>query len=167
MCNIIFGVPQGSILGPILFNIYINDIFFFLEKAQIANFADDTTPYVVGTSIDILTSALEADANILNKWFSVNYLKLNTDKCHLLISNHIQSTFVSVGNDIECQNEVKLLGVVIDNKLNFHQHVTNMCKKANQKLHALARISKFINNNKLRIVMKAFIESQFAYCPLI
>ena len=62
---------------------------------------------------------------------------------------------------------VKLLGVTLDNKLNFHEHVSNICKKANLKLHALARISNYMSQNKLRTLMKAFVESQFGYCPLI
>ena len=57
--------------------------------------------------------------------------------------------------------------VTIDQNLNFSEHVTNICKKASMKLHALARVSKYMSRNKLRIIMKAFIESQFGYCPLI
>ena len=62
---------------------------------------------------------------------------------------------------------MKLLGITIDNELKFSKHVSNLCKKASQKLHALARISNFVCQDKLRILMKAFIESQFGYCPLI
>ena len=69
-----------------------------------------------------------------------------------------------IGNkETVAEKSVKLLGVIIDNKLNFNEHVTRLCKKANQKLHALARISKYLGTEKLRILMKAFI----VYCPLI
>ena len=106
-CNIIFGVPQGSILGSLLFNIYINDIFFFISKSDIANYADDTTPYAVDTTTDALMYALEADTNILIKWFEDNYLKLNTDKCHLLVSNHNECVFINAaGDNIECEDSV-------------------------------------------------------------
>ena len=64
------------------------------------------------------------------------------------------------------KKSVKLLGITIDKKLNFNEHVTNIHKKANQKFHALKRIAKYLDSNKLRILMKAFIESQFNYCPL-
>ena len=87
-CNILFGVPKGSILGPLLFNIFINDIFFFLSESDIASYADDTTPYSIDSNIDSLMYVLEVDTNILIKWFENNYLKLNTDKCHLLVSNY-------------------------------------------------------------------------------
>ena len=167
-CGILSGVPQGSILGPLLFNIYLNDIFHFVNKCDIANYADDTTPFTIDKTMDALLDSLEKDVNILNKWFQDNYLKLNADKCHLLISSHSKDIEMNVGKEIiECENSVKLLGITLDNKLNFNEHVSNICKKASQKLHALARISNFMCQNKLRILMKAFIESQFGYCPLI
>ena len=62
----------------------------------------------------------------------------------------------------ECETSVKLLGITLDNKLNFNEHVSNICKKASQKIHALARISNYMCQNKLRILMKA----SFGYCPL-
>ena len=166
--NIKSGVPQGSILGPLLFNIYLNDIFYFVSKCDITNYADDTTPYSVEETMDTLLGSLETDTSTLIKWFRDNYFQLNADKCHLLISKHSNDIFINVEEEvIECSSSVKLLGVTIDNKLNFDEHVTKLCKKASQKIHALARISNFMSQDKLRIIMKAFIESQFGYCPLI
>ena len=68
---------------------------------------------------------------------------------------------------IKGSKSVKLLGITIDNNLNFNEHVSNICDKVSQKLHILARVAVFINTEKLRILMKAFIESQFNYCPLV
>ena len=79
-CNIISGVPQGSILSPLLFNIYLNDIFYFVSKSDIANYADDTTPFAMDRTMDYLLDSLEKDADSLIKWFRDNYLKLNADK---------------------------------------------------------------------------------------
>ena len=62
---------------------------------------------------------------------------------------------------------IKLLGVTVDNKLSFEPHLNLVCKKVSQKLHALARVSKFISKKKLKVVMKAFKMSQFSYCPLV
>ena len=76
------GVPQGSILGPLLFNLYINDIFFFVTKSDLTNYADDTTPYAIDTALDALLNSLETDTSVLIKWFHDNYLKMNPDKCH-------------------------------------------------------------------------------------
>ena len=95
-------------------------------------------------------------------------MKLNTDKCHLLVAGHIfEHTLVRVGPDkIWEDHSVKLLGVSIDNKLKFDKHVLNIIKKANSKLSALSRLTKFMTLQKKRTLYKAFVESQFKYCPL-
>ena len=93
---------------------------------------------------------------------------MNPDKSKLLISNHDKDIALTIDNDvIECSKSVKLLGVIIDNKLDYSEHVSNLCKRVSSKLHALARIYNYMSKDKLRILMKPFIESQFSYCPLI
>ena len=165
--EILSGIPQGSILGPLSFNIYTNDLFYIL-KDSIANFADDTTPYCTKSSYDELIESLQIDCDILIDWFHHNFFKLNADKCKLLISNRQDDISINIDNEyISCDKSVKLLGVTIDNELTFKEHISNICKKVSLKLHALARVSKFINEDKLRLIMKAFIESQFSYCSLI
>ena len=162
------GVPQGSILGPLLFNIYINDIFYFVDEKKVANYADDTTPYAINKNIENLLDNLQFDSDILLVWFENNFLKLNPDKCKLLITSNANDVGIRVGNEIiEAQKSVNLLGIKIDNDLKFTEHVTTICNKANIKLHALARVSHFMDKEKLRVLMKAFILSQFEYCPLI
>ena len=166
--DLTLGVPQGSILGPLLFNIYINDMFYFVDDNNVTNYADDTTPYNIGRNVHALLDNLLIDTSVLLKWFEDNFFKLNADKCKLIVTNHDDDVTINVGGEtIIGQKSVKLLGVKLDNKLDFNEHITDLCKKANSKLHALARISHFISEDKLRVLMKAFIESQFSYCPLV
>ena len=95
-------------------------------------------------------------------------MKLNTDKCHRLVAGHkFEHTWVRVGpHKIWEDHSVKLLGVSIDNKLKFDKHVLNIIKKANPKLSALSRLTKFMTLQKERTPYKAFVESQFKYRPL-
>ena len=167
------GVPQGSILGPLLFNIFINDIFYFIDKVKIANYADDNTTHAKAHDIMSLLKTLECETYTVLNWFTFNEMKSNSDKCHLIVASpkkrdYVSKSFIYLDNELlESEDLVKLLGVYIDKDLNFNEHVTRLLKKGNQKLHALMRISKFLNEEKLRLVMKTFIESQFNYCPLI
>ena len=93
-------------------------------------------------------------------------MKSNDDKCNLFVPNK-ENVVVNIGNEtIESTNSIDLLGIKIDSKLNFSEHVSILCKKGNQKLHALARIAKYLTEHKLKIIMKTFIHSQFNYCPL-
>ena len=115
-----------------------------------------------------LLQNLYKDTSVLIKWFKDNYLQLNPDKCKLLISNYDKEISLILNNEIiECSSSVKLLGITLDNKLNFKEHISKLCKKVSAKLHALARISNFMSQDKLRVLMKSFVESQFSYCPLI
>ena len=157
-----YGVPQGSILGPLLFNVYICDIFFDIIECDIASYADDNTPYNFDFSLDNVISNLEKFTNSLLNWFRENHMKANADKCHLLVSSNESCTAKIEDFSINNSTEEKF-----DSNLSFENHVTSLCKKASQKLHALARISHYMDLNKRRNLMKAFITSQFSYCPLI
>ena len=162
-----YGVPQGSVLGPLLFNIYICDLFVTIKDWKVANYADDTTPYVMCDDMESVIISLESCSKLIFTWFENNYMKANSDKSHLLLStdNVIQA---NINNDlISNSKSEKLLGVTVDSKLKFDEHVNKLCDKASQKLSALARVSPFMSKKQKRKIMKAFITSQFGYCPLV
>ena len=75
-------------LGPLLFNIYLNDLFFFLKDVGICNFADDTTTYISDESLENVLKSLEKNSMLAIRWFENNYMKLNTDKCRLIVSGY-------------------------------------------------------------------------------
>ena len=112
------GVPQGSVLGPLLFNIFINDIFFFVNNTNICNFADDITIYACNSDLNTIINRLEIDSAVLAKWFAAKYMKLNKDKCHLMIfGNKCKDSVVTIGNSIIKESDYeKLLGVTFDKK---------------------------------------------------
>ena len=93
-------------------------------------------------------------------------MKANSDKSHLLLSTSTSSTANINGDIIKNSESEKLLGVMIDYKLNFEEHLSKVCDKANQKLNALARISSYMNINQRKRIMRAFISYQFGYCHL-
>ena len=100
------------------------------------------------------------------KWFNVNEMTSNDDMCHRIVANQ-DNISITLGNEcIEAEDSVELLGIKIDKNLNFNDHVSDLIRKGNQKLHALARISRYSNQGKLNIIMKTFILSQFNYCSL-
>ncbi len=165
--NIDDGVPQGSILGPELYNYYANDLFLFI-LLEVANYADDNSPFCTAPTIPRVIENLEADAKNLLSWIQYNGLKANPEKFHLLLSDKDVEFSINVdGFDISNTLIQKLLGVTVDNKMNFKPHVTDLCVTASQKLHGLSRVGNYMDLEQRKIIMHAFILSQFGYCPLV
>ena len=161
------GVPQGSILSPLLFNINMCDMFFEKYECDIASYADDNTPHTYDSDLYTVLSKLKNCTDSLFTWFKENHLKPNGDKCHLLVTTEKSISMNIDGSNIENKKEQKLLGIKFDSSLSFKGHITSICKKASQKLHALARIVSYMDLPKRKVLMKAFVTSQFSYCPLI
>ena len=118
--NIISGVPLGSTLGPLLFNIYLSDLFLFLEDTNIASYADDTTPYICNNNLDLVIAKLEEDSSLLIKWMNNNHMKANPDKFYILPTDNDETLLVNVhGYKLLNRGSEKLLGITIDSKLSF------------------------------------------------
>ena len=164
------GVPQGSILGPVLFNVFINDIFMFVKKSNLYNYADDNTLSATDRKIENVIESLSHDSNKLLDWFHINQMQANPEKFQgIAIGKKSHDAITSLKlNDtpIVFEDEVKLLGVTIDFQLNFNTHISNICKKASRQLNCLKRLGKFLTRLGRLTVYHSFILSNFNYCPL-
>ena len=119
--QILRGVLQGSILGPILFNIFINDLIFFIQETEICNFADDTTIHSCSLNFKEAAHKLSNDTHIVLNWFKVNSMLANPGKFQIMfVGSKIDNskiTFAIENKHVKCKREVKLLGITIDEKL--------------------------------------------------
>ena len=110
---------------------------------------------------------LESESLLLFEWSHDNYLKANSGKSNIMLTTDKKLKINVKGSSISNEKTVNLLGVTVNNKFSFEPHLNLVCKKVSQKLHVLAIVSKFISKKKVRVITKAFIMSQFSYCPLV
>ena len=125
------------------------------------------TPYVCGKNFSEVINFLECKVTNVFKWFHENGLMANSSKSHFLISPYETKSIQIQNSCIKASSSEELLGIKIDSNLTFHDHIISLCSKANKKLSALSRVSKYMGINKRRILMKSYIFSQFNYCPLV
>ena len=150
-----------------MFNIFLADFFSIVNSTDIANYADDNTPYATANDIDSLIASLEETSKFLFTWFDNNPMKSSADKCHLLVSSKEKVAIKIGSHEIANSKREKLLGVHLDSGLPFDYHTSEICQKASCKVCALARVTSGISLSKKRTFLNAFFNSQFNYCPLI
>ena len=169
--EILAGVPQGSILGPVLFNVFLNDMMYIFEKTNINNFADDNTLSTHANSIEQLVLDLEEDSAKAIDWFKDNHMIANPDKFKAIIIDRNESkediTLQINGDTIKSEKSVELLGITIDNKLTFTLQISILCKSAANQLNSIKRLRRHFDQNIKSRMAKTFVMSQFNYCPLV
>ena len=160
------------IMGPLLFNIFINDIFFINSDINIYNYADDNCISFAGSSIDIIADTLNKEMVSLMELFRKNSLAANPAKFQTMLvkSNNIKDAELNVTVDnvsLPSSDAMKVSGIDIDDRLTFDGHVSNMCIKAGRQLNALQRLKGSLDKNSRMAIYKSFIMSNFNYCPLV
>ena len=165
--DILVRVPQGSIVGSFLFNIFLCDVFLVCNNIELASYPDDNTPCCNRKTPEEVISQLEKSSKSIFEWFENNGLKGNLNKCHLLLSKN--DNFEANINKNRISNTIfeELLGVTFDNQLNLNHYISKICKTASNRLDALTRVSLYMNQDKRRILFDSYFLSQFNYCLLI
>ena len=128
--EIFYGIPHGSILGPLIFNIFLCDLFYFLEGVAVASYVDDTTPYTANKANDLVIKEIEHFSEVLFKWLDFNYMKINRGKRHILFSGNDNVSANIDNHTIISENKNALLGIILDSKLSFEDHINSLCKIA-------------------------------------
>ena len=167
---ILSGVPQESILGPILFNLFVNDIFFLLGS-DLHDFADDNTVTALAETIQGLIYSLEVKTSNAIEWMKDNDMIASPDKFKAIVLTKTDHNTAVVrlelsGKTILSSNEIDLLRVTIDTKLSFDSRITKICRKASKQLNALKGLGFCIPLDTRKILANSFISSNFNYSPL-
>ena len=171
--NILAGVPQGSILGPALFSLFVNDLPDIIRNSICSMYADDTTIYVTGNSVEVISATLSHCLNSLTSWMYSNHLSLNLTKTKSMLIHSSRKTnlpplTLSINNTpIEQVTKFKLLGLLITDTLNWNEHISHIVTKVSRHIHLLRRLSKFLPTSGLKLFYNAYILPTFQYCDTV
>ncbi|CAB4035505.1 RNA-directed DNA polymerase from mobile element jockey-like, partial [Paramuricea clavata] len=167
------GVPQGSILGPLFFLLYINDLPQCLSKTKPRLFVDDTNLTAAGESINDIEVAMNSDLENLRKWLIANKLSLNVAKTEFLligskpmiksISNR-QPNIIIENKPIKQVYDCKTLGMTVDQHLSWENNTETICKKITSGISALRQIKEFVEKDTLVSVYNSIVRPYFTYC---
>lgn len=159
-----FGVPQGSILGALLFIIYINDMPKVLDRSEMVLYADDTLIYTEGDDDESCRENMNHDINKINTWLKMNKLKLNENKTKIIEINMSTEVIFKINDQIiEKVEYIKYLGFVIDKKLKFKEHIDYTCKKIGKKIGFFKRIRNKISKTTAINIYNTIIKPHFEF----
>ena len=168
--NIQCGVPQGSILGPLLFLIYINDLAKISNILFFLMYADDTNVFLSSKNLKELETLMNQELSSLLEWLNANKLSLNIKKTHFIIFSPPKTkpsykVHLKINNiDIQCVQQTKFLGVIIDSKLSWKDHIKYIKSKICKSIGIISKARKYLNLNSLLCLYYAFLYPYFIYC---
>ena len=163
------GVPQGSILGPLLFLIYVNDLAEVSKYALTILFADDTNNIYEGLTYDELMTTIQEDLIDISNWFKTNKLALNESKTKFIIfhthHNKPPDSFrITLNNvDLERVDNTKFLGVIIQENLNWKKHIDYICERVSRATALLARLKYYLPKHALLLIYNSLCLSHMSY----
>ena len=163
------GVPQGSVLGPLLFLIYINDLHNAIKYSKTRHFADDTNLLIANSSMKKIKKQLNIDLKILTAWLKANKISLNASKTEILIFRHPNKpiTYDPIikldGNRIYPSKYVKYLGILIDPHLTWKYHVKSLSPKLTRAAGMLRKIRHYVPEITLKSIYHAIFSSIMNY----
>lgn len=170
------GVPQGSVLGPLLFILYINDLSLHIDFCDLDLFADDSTMSTSNPSISVLVNLIQADLLNFDEWCQKNDMTLNIAKTKAMVISTKQTISKIMSNPpdiklnenlIQISNQEKLLGINIDSELSWSSQVDNTLKKCNTLLYLLSRIKQYLSIPVRKLFYNAYILPHLDYCCTI
>ena len=172
--DVLCGVPQGSILGPLLFILYINDLFEYLTDTRINLYADDTALYYADSVQDSLMSTLSSEMHVVGEWLRANKLTLNIAKTKFVIFGtaaklrNLQDIPLKLyGETIEKLDSMKYLGVFLDSNLSFDRHIDYIVDKAAKKIGVIRKVNECLYRSTALTLYKSLVLPLFDYCDTV